>query len=125
MSTLSDISKTSTEAREKVSQASNDIAKEFKTFVSDIETLVKDTAHLTGDELAQAKIKLNQRINSARQYVSSMSNTVTAQAQKAATHTNELVHEKPWAAIGTGAIVSFVLGVLLGQHANSEHKTKH
>lgn len=124
MSTLSDASKTSTETREKVALTSTDIANEFKTFVSDVETLVRETAHLTGDELAQAKIKLNQRINNARQYVNSVGNTVVEQTKKAATHTNELVHEKPWAAIGTGAIVSFVLGVLLGQHAN-ESKAKH
>ena len=125
MSTLSDISKTSTETRGKVAQASTDITNEFKTFVNDIEALIKETAHLTGDELAQAKIKLNQRINNARQYVSNITNTVAEQAQRAATHTNELVHEKPWAAIGTGALVSFVLGVLLGQHTNHDNKTKH
>ena len=124
MSILSDISKSSAETKEKIHQASTDIAKEFKTFVSDVETLVRETTHLTGDELAQAKIKLNQRINSARHYVSGVSNSVVGQAQKAATHTNELVHEKPWAAIGTGAVVSFALGILLGQHA-SNSKTKH
>lgn len=124
MSTLSNTSQTSAETKAKIHQASTDIANEFKKFVSDVETLVRETTHLTGDELAQAKIKLNQRINSARLYASGVSSSVVGQAQKAATHTNELVHEKPWAAIGTGAVVSFVLGVLLGQHTH-ESKTKH
>jgi ElaB/YqjD/DUF883 family membrane-anchored ribosome-binding protein len=95
--------------------ASPDITQEFKNFVADVERLTKEAANLTGDDLARTKIKLNQRINSAKHYISSTSNTLAEQTQKAASITNEYVHEKPWAVIGTGAVVSFVLGMLLGQ----------
>jgi len=98
--------------------AAADISQEFKKFVADVERLVKETANLSGDELAHTKIKLNQRINAAKQYISTTSNTLVEQTQKAATATNELVHEKPWAAIGTGAVVSFVLGLLLRQRSD-------
>jgi len=91
-----------------------DSNQEFKNFVADVERLVKEAANLSGDELAHAKIKLNQRINAAKQYISSTSHTLAEQTQKAATATNEYVHEKPWAVIGTGAVMSFVLGLLLG-----------
>lgn len=116
MSILSNTRKTPPPAgNDKPQDVAADISQEFKKFVADVERLVKETANLSGDELAHTKIKLNQRINAAKQYISTTSNTLVEQTQKAATATNELVHEKPWAAIGTGAVVSFVLGLLLSK----------
>ena len=99
----------------KSQDAAPDITQEFKNFVADVERLTKEAAKLSGDDLARTKIQLNQRINSAKHFISSTSNTLAEQTQKAAAATNEFVHEKPWAVIGTGAVVSFVLGLLLGQ----------
>jgi len=123
MSILSHTAKTETgNTKDKIHEASVDITNEFKSFVSDIERLVKETASLTGDDLAQAKIKINQRINAAKHRISSASDTVLAQAQKTAARTNEYVHEKPWAIIGTSAVVSFVLGMLLGHRDENSAK---
>jgi len=125
MSILSHTAKTDlSNSKDKLHNASADIAAEFKSFVSDVESLIKETASLTGDDLARAKIKLNQRVISAKQTVNGASHTVLEQARKAATHTNELIHEKPWAAIGTGALVSFVLGILLAQRSSSERSAR-
>lgn len=122
MSILSRSFKTEPGATEhKVHQAPVDIANEFKLFVSDIERLLKDSAPLTGDDLAHAKIKLNQRINQAKQSISNAGGSMLEQAKKTAVRTNEYVHEKPWAIIGAGALVSFVLGMLLG-HQNEDSR---
>ena len=124
MSILSDTVKTApAKTKEKIQETSTDIAHEFNNFVSDVERLIKESSHLTGDDLARAKIKLNQRINAARQYVNNINRTAAEKAQKVATLTNDYVHEKPWAVLGTGAIVSFVLGLLLG-HRNDDPPKK-
>lgn len=123
MSILSHTAKTeSSNSKDKIHEASIDIAHEFKSFVSDIESLVKETASLTGDDLAQAKIKINQRINAAKHRINNASDTMLAQARKTAVRTNEYVHEKPWAIIGTSALVSFVLGMLLGHRDGNSAK---
>lgn len=120
MSILSNTRKTPPpNSNDKVQDDSADITQEFKNFVTDVERLVKEAANLSGDDLARTKIKLNQRINTAKQFISNTGNTLVDQTQKAATATNEYVHEKPWTAIGTGAVVSFVLGLLLG-HRNDD-----
>lgn len=106
-------------SKEKIHEASHDIAHEFKTFVSDVEQLIKETASLTGDDLARAKIKLNQRIYAAKQSISSASGTLMDQARKTATVTNNYVHENPWKIIGVGAIASFAAGLLLGYRRDS------
>lgn len=123
MSILSPSAKTdSSNSKDKIHEVSTDIANEFKGFVSDMESLIKETASLTGDELAQAKIKMNQRINVAKQRVNSASSSMVDQARKTATVTNEFVHEKPWSIIGAGAIVSFVLGMVIGHCKDASTK---
>lgn len=109
-------------SKDKIHEASTDLANEFKSFVADIESLVKETASLTGDDLAQAKIKINQRIIAAKHSIRTTSDTMLDQARKTATRTNEYVHEKPWTIIGTGALVSFVLGMLLGHRSENSAK---
>lgn len=122
MSILSRTVKTEPSSKDKIHEASIDIANEFKSFVSDIESLLKETASLTGDDLAQAKIKLNQRISAAKQCISNASDTMLDQARKTAARTNDYVHEKPWTIIGAGALVSFVLGMLLGHRDENSAK---
>lgn len=107
-----------TSTKERVHEASADISHEFKSFVSDIERLVKETASLTGDDLARAKIKLNQRINLAKHTINNASSTLMDGARKTATATNDYVHDKPWPVIGAGALVGFLVGVLIG---NNKH----
>jgi len=103
-----------TEHGEKTHDVSTDIANEFKSFINDIERLLKEHASLTGDDFAQAKLKINQRINAARQCLGNASEVMLDQARKTATRTNEYVHKKPWTIICAGALVSFVLGILIG-----------
>lgn len=100
--------------KDKTHEVSTDLAHEFKNFVTDIENLIKETASLTGDDLAQAKIKINQRIITAKHRIGTASEPLVDQARKTAARTNAYVHEKPWAVVGTSALVSFVLGMLLG-----------
>lgn len=93
----------------------NDISKEFKTFVTDIENLVRESASLNGEELAKAKAKINQRIEAAKQIAHEAGGSLMQQARKTADVTNNYVHEQPWTVVGTGALVSFMLGFLLAR----------
>ena len=95
----------------------NDISKEFKTFVADIENLVRESASLTGEDLNRAKAKINQRIEAAKQCANETGSTIMQQARKTADLTNHYVHEQPWTVVGTGALVSFMLGFLLARRA--------
>jgi ElaB/YqjD/DUF883 family membrane-anchored ribosome-binding protein len=122
MSILSQPNKTDSGSKQKIHDASIDIADEFKKFVSDVDNLIKETASLTGDELAQAKIKLNHRINDAKRRLNSAGSSIMDQTRKTATITNEYVHESPWAIIGASTLASFVLGVLIGHRKETTKK---
>lgn len=99
------------------SEVTSGVAREFHSFVADIEDLIKATTSLTGDELNRAKAKLNQRIASAKTSVEDMSETIVNRARKTAESTNTYVHEQPWNAIGASAAVGLLVGYLLARRS--------
>lgn len=88
-------------------------ASEFHSFVADIEDMVKATTTMTGEDLAQAKAKLNARVSQAKEAAAEMGNAAVQQARDAARVTDGFVHENPWQAIGIGAVLGLVIGFAL------------
>lgn len=93
----------------------SNMAHEFQSFVTDIEDLVKATTSLTGEELAKAKQKLQQRIEHAKESAEEIGETIVARAKKTAETTNNYVHDQPWNAVGAGAAVGLLVGFLLAR----------
>ncbi len=98
-------------------QKTSTISHEFHSFLADIEDLFKATTSLTGDDLARAKAKLSERIDAAKETAEELSENIVQRARKTADITNHYAHEQPWAVIGAGAAVSFLLGYLLARRA--------
>jgi len=97
--------------------ASKDVANEFKSFLSDMEDLFQSSTSLTGDDLNKAKAQFKKRLAQAKESIGDTGDTVLEQARKTATVTNNYVHEQPWAAIGAGAAISFLVGFLLARRS--------
>jgi len=93
------------------------VSREFHNVLADIEDLIKATTSLTGDELSRARAKLNARVAVAKQSLDEMGGAMALQARQAATVTNDYVHAEPWKAIGVGAAVGFLLGIVLARRA--------
>lgn len=91
------------------------LSREFHKFIADIESLLKETALLTGDELTLARGKLNDRVSEARDSVSTISETLTRRASKSAAKANREVHDEPWKAIGGAAAAGLILGMLFSR----------
>lgn len=102
-------------SKKQVQEASTDVLKEFKSFISDVEDLYQSTSSLTGEDLAKAKTQLKQRIRVAKDTIGDASGNVLKQARKTAAITNNYVHEQPWTVIGAGIAVSFLVGFLLSR----------
>ena len=90
-----------------------DVVQDFHTFIKDVEGLVKATAHLSGEELINAKAKLNDRIIQAKNSAATFGASVAERAGKTADSANQYVHEKPWQAIGVSAAAGLLVGYLL------------
>jgi ElaB/YqjD/DUF883 family membrane-anchored ribosome-binding protein len=88
-------------------------SREIHDFLADVEDLIKATSSLTGEELARARAKLNQRVAAARESVEQISEKVTDQVRSTARTTDSYVRENPWQAVGIGAVLGLLLGLAL------------
>lgn len=95
--------------------ALSNISNEFRSFVSDVENLLKATNSLSGEELAKAKAKLEQRISAAKTSAEELGNNIANRARKTAETANDYVHEQPWPAIGASAGIGLLVGYLLSR----------
>jgi|GEM_PF-655114 len=99
-------------ARGETKLGTPNVGQDFRTFLLDIEDLVKDIATLTGDDLTQARSKLSARINAAKTSAEAVGESITERAKQTAASTNHYLHEKPWTVLGASAAIAFVLGLL-------------
>lgn len=102
-------------AVESLGESSTSLSREFHNFVADIEDLIKSSTSLTGEELSKAKAKIQERIGAARATLDSTTQKVVERGRRAAAATNDYVTEEPWKAIGIGAALGFLLGVLVAR----------
>jgi ElaB/YqjD/DUF883 family membrane-anchored ribosome-binding protein len=102
-------------AANSINEASSGLAREFHNFVADVEDLIKSTTQLTGEDLAKAKAKLNERVSAAKESMAEMGETIANRTRKTAADANDYVHEKPWNAVGISAAAGFLLGYLLSR----------
>jgi len=98
-----------------VVDAGTGAAREFHSFVADVEDLVTSTTPLTAEDLARAKEKLRQRVTAVKASLKTMRGDVTDQARQTAAATNHYVHENPWKSAGIGAAVGLLLGFILAR----------
>ena len=99
------------------SSASQALSREFNSFLADVEDLVKETAALGGDELAQTRARLSKRISAARDSIGELGDNLAEQGRRTATATNDYVHEQPWKVIGASAAAAFLLGFVLARRS--------
>ena len=100
-----------------VGRSSSALSQEFSHFVSDIEDLIKSSTSVSGEELTKVKEKIKDRINTAKSMINESADSAVGRARKAAHATHEYVNEEPWKAVGIGAGIGFLLGILVARHS--------
>ena len=88
------------------------VSREFKSFLTDIEELIKTTTSMTSEDVARVRGEINARIKAARESIKESGDDVSGRARDTAKQANKYVHEQPWQAIGVGALVGLFLGLL-------------
>lgn len=94
------------------------ISLEFQRFLTDIEDLVAQATSLTGEDLAKLKNTMNERITLAKASLNELSENLVQKARKGAAATNTYVHEQPWTAVGAGAAIGLLVGLLVSRRGD-------
>ncbi len=89
------------------------LLEDLKAVVDDAEELLKATAHQTGEKIASVRAKAEESLKTAKARIAEEGKEVMEKAKSAAKSTDEFVHTHPWKAVGVGALVGFVIGLLI------------
>lgn len=93
----------------------SEISEEFDKFLADLETLLQDAASLGNDEMALLRDQLKEKVARAKVTARNVGEEMAETAHRYADVANQQVHEEPWKAIGAGAAVGLLLGLLVAR----------
>lgn len=98
----------------------NDVTKDklvadLKMVISDAEELLLATAAQAGEKASAARARITESLKVAKEKLSIAEDIALDKAKAAARATDDYVHENPWAAVGVGAAVGLVIGMLISR----------
>jgi ElaB/YqjD/DUF883 family membrane-anchored ribosome-binding protein len=73
------------------------------------------TADQTGEKIANLRSRIKERLLDARIRLDAAEEVLIEKTRAAARATDNYVHENPWQAVGIGAGIGFLLGLVLGR----------
>ena len=96
-------------------QPKDKLVADLKVVVADAEELLAATASQTGEKVAALRERMQENLRSARIRLADADAALREKTREVAKATDHYVHENPWRAIGIGAGVGLVIGLLIGR----------
>lgn len=100
---------------DRMGQNKDKIVSDLKSGVDDAEGFLRAAASSTGDKAAELREKASVALKRASESLSDLQATVIEKGRDAAILTDDYVHENPWQAIGVGAALGFLFGVVVAR----------
>ena len=95
--------------------AESRLAQDFKAVVNDAEQLLRHVAQGAGEGYGEARERLEASLQTAREELGQLEQTMVEGARRAGRATDTYVHRHPWESIGLGAGIGLLLGLLIGR----------
>lgn len=83
--------------------------------IGDAEALLGATAHQAGEKVAAARARMQETIAGAKERAAELGAATLDGAKAAGRATDDFVRENPWQAVGIGAAVGVILGMLISR----------
>jgi len=98
----------------------NDISREkltsdLRIVIADAEELLRATAGQMGEKAVVARERIQESLRVAKDKLSRAEEAMVDKTKAAARATDDYVHDHPWGAVGIGAAVGLVLGLLISR----------
>jgi ElaB/YqjD/DUF883 family membrane-anchored ribosome-binding protein len=88
---------------------------DLKTVIQDAEAWLRHSGTLTSEEFKAAKAKVERTLVKAKEDIIRSQEAVVEKTKVAAKATDEFVTENPWKAVGIGAAIGVVIGLLIAR----------
>jgi len=101
------------ESSRALARSKDELMNDFRKLIGEGEALLRSTASLSGEALAQAREQFRGRLVDAKARVGEASRVAMDTGRQAAAATDDYVRANPWPAIGIAAGLGFLVGALL------------
>ncbi len=91
------------------------LMQDFRLVVTDTEELLRATAGVAGEKVTAARERIQENLAAAKARLSNAEDAIISKTKEAAKVTDVYVHENPWKAVGIGAVVGVIAGMLIGR----------
>ena len=91
------------------------LTRDFRAFVADCETLLKNATTLSGEGAAVARAQLSEKMATAKVRFGEMRTTARHRAARSRVATEDYVRREPMKAIAFAAVAGAVVGLLLSR----------
>ena len=88
---------------------------DLKVVMSDAEELLRATASQAGEKVVAARARIEESMIDAKRRLADLGGAASDKARVAARATDDFVHENPWKAVGIGAAIGVILGMLISR----------
>jgi ElaB/YqjD/DUF883 family membrane-anchored ribosome-binding protein len=95
--------------------AQEKLVTDIRAVIADAEEILHATADQTGEKIASLRARVKERLLDARIRLEAAEEVLIEKTRAAARATDNYVHENPWQAVGIGAGIGFLLGLVLGR----------
>lgn len=94
-------------------QSEERLIEDFKKVMSDAEDLLKVTANIGDEKIAEVRSKAEASIQAAKYTIGESKAAFIDRAKATTKATDAYVHENPWKSIGIAASVGAIIGLLI------------
>ena len=91
------------------------LVQDMKVVIADAEELLRATATQAGEKIGVARERIQDSLHEAKVKLAEAEEVIRERARQAARYTEEYVQENPWRAIGIGAGIGLLIGLLLSR----------
>lgn len=91
------------------------VMQDIELTIQDAEALLRMTAHEVGEEAAQIRARVQDRLHRATQELQDLKEAAIESTQEAAQATEAFVQDHPWKSLGIAAVAGLVIGLLISR----------
>lgn len=103
------------DAQSSTTSSQAQLVSDIKAVIADAEEILGATADQGGEKISALRARIQERVRDARTRLAAAEAVLLDKTRAAARATDAYVHESPWQAVGIGAGVGFLLGLILGR----------
>ncbi|MBC5763939.1 DUF883 family protein [Ramlibacter albus] len=91
------------------------LTRDLRAVVDDADALLRHAVRDAGAGYSDARARLEQSLSAAKDQLATMERAVAGRVRDAGRATDTYVHEHPWSAVGIGAGIGVLVGLLIGR----------